>query len=64
MKIKKTIQLELDLKELRDKLWHGGLNVSNNARFEPIIKTKIEYGTPYDSNGEEIFSGIRITYEE
>lgn len=64
MKVKKTIQLELDLKELRDKLCHGGLNIPSSANFQLITVTKKDYGMPYDSDREEVIVGIRITYEE
>ena len=65
VKIKKTVQLELNLEELNYTLLNGGINIPDNARIEPIMKTKQIYGQhPMFDTDERVFDGIRITYEE
>lgn len=65
MKIKKTVQLELNLEELSYALYHGGINIPDNARIEPIMKTKLVCGQhPMFDNDQQVFDGIKITYEE
>lgn len=65
MKLKKTVQLELSLEELNYTLYNGGVNLPDNVKFEPIMKSKTAYGQhPMFDSDEEVFYGIRITYEE
>lgn len=65
MKIKKTVQLELNLEELNYTLFNGGVNIPDNARIEPIMKAKQTYGQhPMFDTDKRVFDGIRITYEE
>lgn len=65
MKLKKTVQLELSLEELNYALYNGGINIPDNARIEPIMKSKVTHGQhPMFDTDEQVFSGIRITYEE